>query len=80
MTLHLSLSRPTPVTFAVTRAGRTNTLRTVARDLPAGQSALALKRLLPRKLKPGRYAVSARSPLRGNVAHRAFRVLRPSRG
>jgi hypothetical protein len=78
-TLRLSLSRPARVTFTVTRAGRTKALRTVVLDLPKGETRLALKPLLPRALKPGRYVVSARGPLRGNVANRAFRVLRPAR-
>lgn len=78
-TLRLSLSRPTRVTFAVTRSGGTKALRTVVLDLPTGETLLALKKLMPRTLKPGRYVVSARGPLRGNVANRAFRVLRPAR-
>ena len=78
-TLRLSLSRPTRVTFTVTRSGRARALRTVARDLPSGETALALKSLLPRRLKPDLYVVAARGQLRGNVAHRAFRVLKPTR-
>jgi hypothetical protein len=77
-TLSLSLSRPTRVTFSVTRSGREKTLRAVARDLPRGDTALALKSLLPRTLKPGVYVVTARGQIRGNVAHRAFRVLKPT--
>jgi hypothetical protein len=77
--LGLSLSRPTPVTFTVKRAGRAKTLRTVVLDLPVGQSELALKRFLPRKLSPGRYVLSVRGPFRGNVANRAFRILTPPR-
>jgi hypothetical protein len=78
-TLRLSLSRPTRVAFTVTRSGRARALRTVARNFPSGETALALKSLLPRTLKPGLYVVAARGQLRGNVAHRAFRVLKPTR-
>lgn len=74
--LSLSLSRPARVTFTVKRAGRVKRLRTVALDLPAGKSTFPLKRFLPRKLKPARYVVTTRGPLRGNVANRAFRVLK----
>jgi Tol biopolymer transport system component len=78
-TLRLSLSRPTRVTFSVNRSGRAKALRTVARDLPSGETTLALTSLLPRTLTPGGYVVTARGELRGNVAHRAFRVLKTTR-